>query len=89
MELFFKDGTVADVRDYWLADGQIHFTTLDERGTKLIEQARDFADLNLQTTIDVNTERGFQFTLRNEPLEQYLRNHPDMSPRDSPSPPKN
>ncbi len=89
VELFLKDGTVFDVRDYWLVDGQIHFTTLDDRGTKLVEQVRDFDDLNLQTTIDVNTERGFRFTLRNEPLEQYLRNHLDTSPQDSPNPPKN
>ena len=89
VELFFKDGTVFDVRDYWLVDGQIHFTMLDDRGTKLAEHVRDFDELNLQTTIDVNTERGFRFTLRNEPLEQYLRNHPDASPQDSPSPPKN
>jgi hypothetical protein len=89
VELFFKDGTVFDVRDYWLVDGQIHFTTLDEGGTKLVENVRDFDALNLQTTIDVNTERGFKFTLRNEPLEQYLRNHQDTSPQDSLNPPKN
>jgi len=89
VELFFKDGTVFDVTDYWLVDGQIHFMTLDDRGTKLVENVRNFDDLNLQTTIDVNTERGFRFTLRNEPLEQYLRNHPDTSPQDSPNPPKN
>ena len=89
VELFFKDGTVFDVRDYWLVDGQIHFTILDERGTKMVEQVRDFDALDLQTTIDVNTERGFRFTLRNEPLEQYLRNHPDQSPQKTPSPPEN
>ena len=89
VELFFKDGTVFDVTDYWLVDGQIHFMMADERGTKLVEHVRDFDALNLQTTIDVNTERGFKFTLRNEPLEQYLRNHPDASPQDSPNPPKN
>jgi hypothetical protein len=89
VELFFKDGTVFDVRDYWLVDGQIHFTTLDEGGTKLVENVRDFDALNLQTTIDVNTERGFKFTLRNEPLEQYLRNHPDTSPQHGLNPPKN
>jgi hypothetical protein len=93
VELFFKDGTVFDVTDYWLADGQIHFmtvfTTTDESGTKLVEHVRGFDELNLQTTIDVNADRGFRFTLRNEPLEQYLRNHPDPSPKDSPSPPDN
>jgi hypothetical protein len=89
VELFFKDGTVFDVRDYWLVDGQIHFTTVDEDGTKLVEHVMDFDALNLQTTIDVNTERGFRFTLRNQPLEEYLRKHPDASPQDSANPPKN
>ena len=93
VELFFKDGTVFDVTDYWLVDGQIHFMTvsltMDENGAKLVEHVRDFNELNLQTTIDVNTGRVFKFTLRNEPLEQYLRNHPDTSPQDSPNPPKN
>ena len=89
VELFFKDGSVIDVRDYWLVDGQIHFTTVDERGEKLVEHVRDFNELDLQPTIDVNTERGFRFTLRNQPLEQYLRSHPDTSPPETPNPPKN
>jgi hypothetical protein len=93
VELFFKDGTVFDVTDYWLVDGQIHFMTVsattDEVGAKLVENIRNFDELNLQTTIDVNTGRGFRFTLRNEPLDQYLRDHPDTGPKDSPSPPNN
>jgi hypothetical protein len=93
VELFFKDGTVFDVTDYWLVDGQIHFATVDpttdESGAKLVEHVRGFDELNLQTTIDVNTERGFKFMLRNEPVEQYLRHHPDASPQDSLNPPKN
>ena len=39
-----------------------------------------FDELDLPTTIDVNTQRGFRFVLRNEPLEQYLRDHPDQAP---------
>ena len=93
VELFFKDGTVFDVTDYWLVDGQIHFMTVfattDESGAKSVEHVRDFDALDLQTTVDVNTGRGFRFTLRNEPLEQYLRNHRDESPQDSPNPPEN
>jgi hypothetical protein len=93
VELFFRDGTVFDVTDYWLVDGQIHFMTVEatteEPGAKAVEHVRDFDALDLQTTIDVNTERGFRFTLRNEPLEQYLRDHPDASPQESPNPPKN
>jgi hypothetical protein len=89
VELFFKDGTVFDVTDYWLVDGQMHFMTVDEGGTKAAEHARDFDTLDLQTTINVNTERGFKFTLRNQPLEQYLRDHRDANPQDNPNPPKN
>lgn len=89
VELFFKDGTVFDVTDYWLVDGQMHFMTVDEGGTKAVELVRGFDTLDLQTTIDVNTERGFKFTLRNQPLEQYLRDHPDANPQDNPNPPKN
>ena len=89
MELFFKDGTVVDVTDYWLVDGQMHFMTVDEGGAKAVEHVRDFDTLDLQTTIDVNTERGFKFMLRNQPIEQYLRDHPDVSPQESPNPPKN
>jgi hypothetical protein len=28
----------------------------------------------------VNTRRGFRVVMRNEPLEQYLRDHPDLTP---------
>jgi len=97
VELFFKDGTVFDVTDYWLVGGQMHFLTVDEGGTKVVEHVREFDALDLQTTIDVNTERGFKFMLRNQPIEKYLRDHFDLSPHDSPhdspqenpNPPKN
>jgi hypothetical protein len=88
-ELFFKDGTVFDVTDYWLADGQLHFTTLDESGERSVQHVRDFNELDLQTTVDVNTQRGFHFTLRNEPVDQYFRDHPDVVPKVDPNAPKN
>lgn len=88
-ELFFKDGTVYDVTDYWLVDGQIHFTTVDEQGTKSVEHVRSFDALDLQTTIDVNTQRGFRFTLRNVPMEQYFREHPEVVPKVDPEAPRN
>jgi hypothetical protein len=77
VQLFLKDGTVYEVTDYWLVDSQLHFTI--ERG-KPAEQTIALDDLDLQTTIEVNTRRGFRFVLRNEPLEQYLRDHPDVIP---------
>lgn len=64
-ELYLKDGTVYRVSDYWLEDGKIHFRTSDGA----VEHALDVDQLDLQTTVDVNTRRGLRFTLRNEPEE--------------------
>jgi hypothetical protein len=36
--------------------------------------------LDVQKTIDVNTRRGFRVVMRNEPMEQYLRDYPDLTP---------
>jgi len=88
-QLYLKDGTVYNVTDYWLVNGQIHFTTVEEGGTKSVEHVIGFDELDLQTTIDVNMRRGLRFVLRNEPLEQYLRDHPDLTPPDGPPPEKN
>jgi hypothetical protein len=79
VELFLKDGTVYGVTDYWFVSGQVHFTMLVEGGTKSIEQTIGLDELDLQKTIDVNTRRGFRVVMRNEPLEQYLRDHPDAT----------
>ena len=74
MQLYLKDGTIYNVTDYWLVNDQIHCNTVE--GATSIEHVFDFAQLDLQTTVNVNTARGFHFVLRNEPLEQYL-SHPD------------
>jgi hypothetical protein len=87
-QLYLKDGTVYNVTDYWLVDGQIHFTIVEESGTKSVELVIGFDELDLQKTIDVATQRGFRFVLRNEPAEQYLQDHPDLPPPVAP-PPKN
>jgi hypothetical protein len=63
------------VTDYWRVDNQLHFTTLDGGGAP-VEHTVEFSQLDLQQTIDVNTRRGFRFVLRDEPFEQYLRDHP-------------
>jgi hypothetical protein len=75
-QLFLKDGTILNVTDYWLVDDQLHFTIIEENGTKPAEHVIAFDALDLQTTVDVNTRRGFRFMLRNEPFKQYLRDHP-------------
>jgi hypothetical protein len=79
-QLYLKDGTTYSVTDYWLVNDQLHFTMIEEGGTKSVLHVIEFDELDLQTTIDVNTQRGFRFVLRNEPLEQYLRDHPDQTP---------
>ena len=79
-QLFLKDGTILNVTDYWLVDDQLHFTMIEEDGTKPAEHVIPFEALDLQTTVDANTRRGFRFVLRNEPFEQYLRDHPEGPP---------
>jgi hypothetical protein len=80
VQLYLKDGTVYSVNDYWFVDKEIHFTLLDQTGTKSVEQVIAFDDLDVQRTIDVNTHHGFRVVMRSEPIEQYLRDHPDLSP---------
>ncbi len=79
-QLFLTDGTILNVTDYWVIDGQLHFTMIEDESAKPAEHAIPFDALDLQTTIDANTRRGFRFMLRNEPVEQYLRDHPEGPP---------
>jgi hypothetical protein len=79
-QLFLKDGTILNVTDYWLVDDQLHFAMIEENGAKPVEHAIPFEALDLQTTVDANTRRGFRFMLRDEPFEQYLRDHPESPP---------
>lgn len=87
--LYLKDGTVFGVPDYWFVNGQIHFITLEEGGAKSAERAIAFDELDVQKTVDVNTQRGFRVVMRDEPLEQYLRDHRDLTPPLLQVPPKN
>ena len=87
--LFLKDGTVYSVTDYWFVNDKVHFTVLEEGGTKSVEQVIGVDELDLQKTIDVNTRRGFRLVRRDEPLDQYLRDHPDANPPLLEPPPKN
>lgn len=86
-QLYLHDGTVYTVTDYWLVNGQIHFTTLEVGGTKSVEHVIPFEDLDLQQTIDVNTGRGFRFVLRNAPVGEYLRNRGEGNPPSEITPP--
>jgi hypothetical protein len=80
VQLFLKDGTVYSVNDYWFVNNDIHFTMLDESATKPVEQVIAVEDLDVQRTINVNTRRGFRVVMRNEPMEQYVRDYPDLTP---------
>jgi hypothetical protein len=79
-QLYLKDGSVLNVRDYWLIDDQLHFTIIQEYGAEPVEQSIPLEALDLQKTVDVDTRRGFHFMLRNEPFDQYVRDHPDGAP---------
>jgi hypothetical protein len=73
VQLYLKDGTVYEVTDYWLVKGdELHFTTVDGSGNET-EHAVNFDQLDLQKTIGVNTDRGFRFVLRDEPMQEYLQ----------------
>jgi hypothetical protein len=79
-QLYLQDGTILNVTDYWVADNQLHFTMIEETGAQPVEHAIPFEELDLQKSIDANTRRGFRFILRNEPFEQYVRDHPEGPP---------
>jgi hypothetical protein len=78
--LYLKDGAVYSVVDYWFVGGQVHFIAVEEGGAKSVEHVTGFDELDVQKTIDVNTRRGFRVVMRDEPLEQYMRDHPDPMP---------
>jgi hypothetical protein len=79
-QLFLIDGTILNVTDYWLVDGQMHFTMIEENSTQPAGHMISFDALDWQTTVDANTRRGFRVMLRNEPFEHYVRDHPESPP---------
>jgi hypothetical protein len=87
--LYLKDGTAYGVSDYWFVNDQLHFIALQEGGVKSEEKVIGLDELDVQKTIDVNTRRGFRVVMRDEPLEQYLRDHPDANPPMLEAPQKN
>jgi hypothetical protein len=77
-QLYLKDGSVLNVTDYWLIDDQLHYTILEQG--KSVEDVIPFEQLDLQTTVNVASQRGFRVVPRDEPVEQYLQHHPDATP---------
>ena len=89
IELILKDGTIYYVTDYWFVNGQVHFIVIEEGGTKSVERKIDADELDLQRTVDVNTQHGFRVVMRDEPWQQYLKDHPDTTPPEITPPQKN
>jgi hypothetical protein len=87
--LYLNDGRVYGAIDYWFVNGDIHFTMAEEGGGRAVEHVIPFDELDLQRTIDVNTRRGFRMVLRDEPWQQYLKDHPNLTPPDLRPPQKN
>lgn len=60
--IYLKDGTTYAASDYWVSGGKLHFY-VDYTG----ESSVDFANFDLQKTVDENAKRGVRFTLKTNP----------------------
>lgn len=60
--IYLKDGTTYAATDYWMADGKLHYY-VNYSG----ESTVDIDQLDLQRTVDENSKRGVQFTLKPNP----------------------
>ena len=86
--LYRKDGAAYPVVDYWLVNGEMHFKMAEDDPTKPTDHAIPYGDVDVQKTIYVNSHRGFRVVFRDEPWQQYLKDHPDLTPPDVPPPQK-
>ena len=82
--LYFKDGTVYGVSDYWFVNGEVHFRMTEDDPSKPAEHVMPYDQLDVQKTTYVNTRRGFRIVFRDEPWQQYMKDHPDLTPPDVP-----
>ena len=87
--LYLKNGSVLAVTDYWLVDGQLHFSMVSDDPTKPAEHVIPYDQLDVQKTTYVNSRRGFRMVARDEPWQQYLKDHPDTTPPDLMAPQNN
>jgi hypothetical protein len=87
--LYLKNGTVYPVTDYWFVNGQTHFTMIGDDPTKPVEHVIPSDELDLQKTTYINTHRGFRIVFRDAPWQQYLRDHPNLTPPDVLTPQNN
>ena len=80
--LFLKDGTVYAITDYWIADNKLHYIT-NYGG----ENSIPLDQLDIQRTVDVNTKRGINITLKPAPQSQQAQPpEPDAAPPAPPEP---
>lgn len=56
--LYLRDGSNFEVRDYWVAEGKLHYVT--SYGG---ENAVDLGQVDLQRSVDANAARGLTFSL--------------------------
>ena len=82
--LYLKDGTVYEVTDYWFVNGEVHFSMIEDDPRKPAEHTVPYKELDVEKTIYVNSHRGFRIVFRDEPWQQYLKDHPDLTPPDVP-----
>lgn len=75
-QLYLKDGTVLNVIDYWVVNGELHFK-MNENG-RITEHVIPYSDLDEQKTKEMAEARGFLFVVRDEPVKEYLKHHPDL-----------
>ncbi len=61
--LVFKDNSISAVTDYWLEDGQFHYTTSSGE-----ETAVPLERVDLEMTAYLNWQRGVKFVLRPKPV---------------------
>ncbi|MFQ5926956.1 MAG: hypothetical protein ACE5MH_05930, partial [Terriglobia bacterium] len=60
--LVFKNHSIYAATDYWLEGGQLHYVT-----SYGAQNAVPFEQIDLEMTVQLNWERGVEFTLRPEP----------------------
>jgi hypothetical protein len=60
--VYLKDGTMLVANDYWLQDGQFHYTV--KYGG---ENAIGMDQVDLQRSVDENARRGVKFSLKPKP----------------------
>jgi len=80
--LYLKNGKIYGATDYWFVSGQVHFRTVTVKDdpTRTGERAIAQDELDVRKTIYVNSHRGFRMVVRDEPWEEYLKDHPDVTP---------